>query len=158
MSTNTIYKRTLKGEEEITKRTHKIDHFHRFVLIMIDGKASKENIISRSSPQWRPGKCLNLLESQGFIINIDSTNNASTGGEPPICDLKQDLIAKVQQLIPNNNVKIINKIRKSETRKQSISDAIDSSCIFVKLTISEKIAQQLKTELHTILENCPEIN
>ena len=151
---NTIYKRTPKGEEEITKRTHKIDHFHRFVLIMVDGKASKENLIARSSPQWQPEKCLNFLESKGFIINVESNSKAAE----PLCDLKQELIQKIQELIPERNAKIIDKIRNSETRKLSISDAIDSSCIFVKLTISEKIAEQLKVDLHKILNNYPDIN
>ena len=153
---NSIYKRTAKGDEEISKRTYKIDHFHRFVLIMVDGKASKANIVSRSSPQWQPEKCLNELEAGGFIINIEAVTNESQ--DEQICDLKQELIAKIQHLIPEKNAKLINKIRKAEMQKNAMSDAIDSGCIFVKLTISEEISKQLKMELHDILDNCPDIN
>jgi len=150
---NTIYKRTVKGDEEIKKRTFKLDHAFRFVLIMVDGKASADHIISRSSEQWKPVQCLFELENQGFIENIDSNSSPSA----IIGQLKQDLISVIQQYLPKNNSMLVNKILNAEMMKKSISDAIDSNCIFIKLTISEEISNQLKIELHNILNNSSEI-
>ena len=149
---DTIYQRTSKGDEEIAKRTFKLDHEHRFVLIMVDGRATAENIISRSSEQWHPQQCLVELELKGFIKNI-VTNDSDA---PVISGIKQNLILSIQKSIPNYNDKIINKILKAPMNKASLSKAIDSSCIFIKLTISEEISSQLKVELHKILNESSE--
>lgn len=148
-----IYKRTSKGNEEIQNRTYKLDHFHRFVLIMVDGKADSDNIVSRSSQQWNPVQCLFELETKGFIVNIDSQARKASN----IGNLKQSLISVVQKHLPRQNTKIINKILNSELRKTAILNAIDSSCIFVKLTISEEISNKLKIELHEIAKKSKEI-
>ncbi|HFC30255.1 MAG TPA: hypothetical protein ENJ44_04340 [Oceanospirillales bacterium] len=66
-----VYKKTQKGEEEIRHRTHNLSREHRFVLIMIDGKATADDIISRSPDQWNPVQCMFEMESQGFISSID---------------------------------------------------------------------------------------
>ena len=71
MVKQTVYKRTAKGNIEISKRLYKLDHEHRFVLIMIDGKSTADEIVSKSSQQWNPIKCLFELEKQGFIENTN---------------------------------------------------------------------------------------
>ncbi len=145
-----IYRRTAKGEEEIEKRTYKLDHFHRFVLIMINGKKSSDTIISNSSEQWNADQCLNDLEKNGFIVNIkDSPNSLSSSSTG---DVQQRLIATIQKHLPNNNTKVINKILNAENTHNKLSDAIDSACIFIKLTISEDTSVKLKSELHQILD------
>ena len=149
----TIYQRTVKGNEEIKKRLHKLDHEHRFILIMVDGKATTNEIISNSSEHWMPVQCLYELEAKGFIENIDSTAEQASY----LSKLKQNLIMAVQQHIPEKNEKIIRKIINAETTKQKISDVIDSSCIYIKLTISENTAKLLKIKLHHILNNSTEI-
>ncbi|MBL4659704.1 MAG: hypothetical protein JKY19_05060 [Alcanivoracaceae bacterium] len=150
---NTIYKRTAKGEDEIKKRTFKLDHALRFVLIMVDGKTCADDIISQSSEQWKPVQCLFELENQGFIENIDSNAPPSAN----IGQLKQNLISVIQQYLPKNNTELVNKILNAELKKKSMADAIDSNCIFIKLTISEEISNQLKIKLHNILNNSSEI-
>jgi hypothetical protein len=146
-----IYRRTAKGDEEIEKRIYKLDYFHRFVLIMINGKKNSETIISNSSEQWNADQCLNDLEKQGFIVNIvdspNSISDSSTG------DVQQNLIATIQKHLPNNNTKVINKILNADNTHKKLSDAIDSACIFIKLTISEETSKKLKSELHQILDN-----
>lgn len=148
-----IYKRTSKGEEEIKKRTHKLDHEHRFVLIMIDGKASSEDVVSRSSVHWKPAQCLLELEALGFIENI----NPELGANSEIGKLKQSLILVVQTKLPNNHKKIVNKILNAELTKTALLNAIDSGCMFIKLTVSEGIADSLKIELHEVVNNSQEV-
>ncbi len=149
----TIYKRTAKGEEEIQRRTYKLDHEHRFVLILVDGKSTAENIISRSSEQWNPKNCLIELETNNFIRNVD----ASTQNPPKIGKLKQDLILTIKKHLPERNNKVINKIINAELSKAGLSKAIDSSCMFIKLTVSEEISVVLKKELHEIADNSIEV-
>ncbi len=149
----TIFKRTAKGDEEIKRRTYKLAHEYRFILIMIDGKADVANLISRSSKQWHPRQCLYEMESQGFIENIDESKQSNLS----ISQLKQDLILHIKRKIPQNNEKIVNKIVNSSMLKKELTDAINSCCVFVKLTISEETAKQLKTDLHNILDSSTEI-
>ena len=148
-----IYKRTSKGDEEIQKRTFKIDHEHRFVLIMVDGKVTDESIVSRSSVQWNPVQCLLELETKGFIENVDPLMGKSS----VLGELKQHLVLAIQKQLPNNHKKMINKIINAELTKPEIMTAIDSACMFIKLTVSEEIAKNLKAELHEIAENSQEI-
>ncbi len=150
---NIVYKRTSKGEEEIQKRTYKLDHVHRFVLIMIDGKTDDESIVSRSSVQWNPSQCLLELETMGFIENIDPLLEKNSG----MGELKQDLILTIQKHLPNNHKKMVNKIVNAELTKPDIVDAIDSGCMFIKLTVSEQISKTLKEDLHKIVNNSQEI-
>ena len=145
-----IYRRTAKGEEEIEKRIYKLDHFHRFVLIMINGKKSSDTIISNSSEQWNADQCLSDLEKNGFIVNIEDSPNSLSSSSTG--DVQQSLIATIQKHLPNNNTKVINKILNAENTHKKLSDAIDSACIFIKLTISEDTSEKLKKELHQILE------
>jgi len=150
-----IYRRTAKGDEEIENRTYKLDYFHRFVLIMINGKKNSDTIISNSSEQWNADQCLKDLEKHGFIVNIEDRpnsmpTNSSTG------DLQQSLIATIQKHLPDNNTKVINKILNADNSHKKLSDAIDSACIFIKLTISEDTSEKLKNELHQILDNSKE--
>jgi hypothetical protein len=149
----TIYRRTVKGEEEITKRTYKLNHMHRFVLIMIDGKATVENIVSRSSEQWKPRQSLYEMEKHGFIENI----NEEFSKETSVSELKLELIQAAKNALPNNYQKTVNKIINADMRKKSLSDAIDSACIFIKLTISEEVSETLKEKLHQILEKSSEV-
>lgn len=148
-----VYKRTSKGEEEIQKRTYKLDHVKRFVLIMIDGKTDDESIISRSSIQWNPSQCLLELETMGFIENTDPLLEKNSG----MGELKQNLILTIQEHLPNNHKKLVNKIINAEIAKPQILAAIDSGCMFVKLTVSEEISKTLKEELHKIVNNSQEI-
>ena len=148
-----IYKRTPKGEEEIQKRTYKLDHEHRFVLIMIDGKADSEDIVARSSVHWHPAQCLLELETLGFIANI----NPELGVNSEIGELKQTLILAIQKQLPNNHKKLVNKILDAELNKTTLFNAIDSGCMFIKLTISEEISNSLKNELHEIVNNSQEV-
>ena len=145
-----IYRRTAKGEEEIEKRTYKLDHFHRFVLIMINGKKSSDTIISNSSEQWNADQCLSDLEKNGFIVNIEESPNSLSSSSTG--DVQQSLIATIQKHLPNNNTKVINKILNAENTHKKLSDAIDSACIFIKLTISEDVSTALKSDLHQILD------
>ncbi len=146
-----VYRRTAKGDEEIEKRTYKLDHFHRFVLIMINGKKNSDTIISNSSEQWNADQCLSDLEKQGFIVNIVDSPNSKLG--TGFGDVQQTLIATIQKHLPNNNTKVINKILNADNTRKKLSDAIDSACIFIKLTISEETSKVLKKELHQILDN-----
>lgn len=149
-----IYRRTSKGDEEIQKRTYKLNHVYRFVLIMVDGKASISNIISRSSEQWNSEQCLTDLEINGFIENTD----LEVGKASEVCELKQALLFMIHKHLPENNSKLTNKILNAKMSKPAIIKAIDSGCMFIKLTISEEIAQKLKVDLHNIVDSSSEFS
>ena len=44
----------------------------------------------------------------------------------------------------------------AELNKPALEKAIDSGCMFIKLTISEEISQKLTVELHNIVNNYSE--
>lgn len=67
MDTPDILVRSAKGEDEIANRTYQLQLKQRSVLIMIDGRTSEAELLSKISVMDGGGKILRGLEEQGFI-------------------------------------------------------------------------------------------
>ena len=61
--------KTDKGREEIEKRTNKLPPLVRRVLIMIDGKATVEDLVDALASMLDAEKVLITLEKEGFIVD-----------------------------------------------------------------------------------------
>lgn len=149
----TIYTRTEKGNQEIKKRTYKLNHVQRFILLMVDGKICANEIISSSLEHWKPVQCLFELEQQGFIENTDPDASKAANISP----LKQNLIEIIDKYLPEDNQKLVNRILNAEMKRKSICDAIDSNSIYVKVTQSSHIAHKLKTISYKIVGESSEV-
>ncbi len=67
-------------------------------------------------------------------------------------NIRDQLIAVVKAIMgEHGGEKLIAKIQASEESPTALADAVDSGCIFIKLTVSESKAQALKKRLHEIL-------
>ncbi len=66
--------------------------------------------------------------------------------------IKGQMVAVVKAIMgEHGGEKLIAKIQASEESPTALADAVDSGCIFIKLTVSESKAQALKERLHEIL-------
>ncbi len=67
-------------------------------------------------------------------------------------NIKDELIAVVRAIMgESGGEKLIAKIQASEETPTALADAVDSGCIFIKLTVSESKAAALKERLHEML-------
>ena len=66
--------------------------------------------------------------------------------------LQQKLVAEVKKFIPENYEKAVNKIHNSQLDSASLKKAVNSSCMYINLTISQDIAKQLKSRLTQLID------
>ena len=67
MELNQVYLKTAKGQEEIQSRTHKLPAYARRLLIMVDGRSTAADLISRLTTLGDVEAGLAELEAGGFI-------------------------------------------------------------------------------------------
>ncbi len=173
MDKHLVFRRTPKGQDEIKTRQLKLEHNHRFALIMIDGTSDVAQLEAKSGGRWDTHTLLQDLWQQGLIepanvvpastetadaaptstraqqVGSRKADAASSTGEE---SLKERMIAQVRAVMGDTGgEKLIAKIQASEETPTALADAVDSGCIFIKLTISEDKAETLKKSLHAIL-------
>ncbi len=67
-------------------------------------------------------------------------------------DVKTAMIAAVKEVMgQHGGEKLIARIQESQPTAMALADAVDSGCIFIKLTVSEDKARLLKERLYAIL-------
>lgn len=142
-----LLKRTEKGEDAIHNRVYDLSQEKRWVLILVDSKTYVSDIFNKCSDQWSPIKDLLELEQDGFIVNSMGSEAISSS-----LLLQQKLVAEVKKFIPENYEKAVNKIHNSQLDSASLKKAVNSSCMYINLTISQDIAKQLKSRLTQLIE------
>lgn len=76
MSSETIYAKTQKGFEEMTRRTYRLPARMRALLIMIDGKLSAGELFARAQHPEDAQHLLETLLNDGFVEPIGGVSNA----------------------------------------------------------------------------------
>lgn len=70
MSQNPIYRKTAKGQEEIATRIHRLPARQRSLLVMIDGKATADELAGKGQMLGDVLEHLGHLVAEGFIEAI----------------------------------------------------------------------------------------
>lgn len=165
MDRNTIFRRTAASQDEIKTRQRGIDHNHRFVLIMVDSRSNVAQLEAKSAGRWDTLGLLQDLWDQGLIepantAAISVSAGTASAGQSIVpqsaasaqSDIKAELTAAVRAIMgEQGGEKLIAKIQASEISATALADAVDSGCIFIKLTVSESKANTLKERLHGLL-------
>lgn len=82
MDTGTVLVKTVKGHEEIDKRTNNLTFKLRTALIMVDGESTVEALLGKI-----PGDGATLLDKllrDGFIVAADGKTTGRDVGSPPV--------------------------------------------------------------------------
>ena len=67
MNPDNVFQKTAKGREEIEKRTLRIDHKRRTLLILVDGQASAEALAAKAAHIPDAMALLQSLWTEGFV-------------------------------------------------------------------------------------------
>ena len=73
MYPKSVFQKTEKGRDEISKRTHRLDARKRTVLILVDGQSDAESLATKVD---NAAELLDSLAADGFVQLV-------SGGDPP---------------------------------------------------------------------------
>jgi hypothetical protein len=152
MDTNALVAKTAKGEEEILRRSHGLDRNLRYVLILVDGKSSVEQILRKGHGLPDIEGSLRTLAEQGFV-HVDGEPTASAGAsasEPAA--VKMELIAIAQEVLGSDAAKVVSKLEAAPDSKEGILEVTNQCKKLVRLIIDEQKADQLMARCAGVME------
>jgi len=137
-----IYKKTAKGDEEISARTFGLSANLRRVLILVDGSATAQKIVEKGEGLTDVLQSLKELEKQGYISPIEGNL---------IARLKEELIAMARRILGEDAENVVRKLKEAPDTREGIEATISSCKKFVKLVIDEKKADELMNQCADIV-------
>ncbi len=158
MDRSAIVAKTRKGEEAIQNRSHGLDRNLRYVLILIDGKTSVQQLVEEKGAVLPDvGASLRALAEQGFItiggVGADSGDDGcivAAGQDIPAT--KAALIAIAREVLGADADKIIGKLEAAPDSREGLQEVVNSCKKVVRLLIDEKKAEALMARCSTILQ------
>lgn len=133
-----VFARTPKGAEEIETRKYGLPMTRRRVLILVDGKTNVAGILKNGAGLEHIEGSLEILEKEGFIASDTS--------------LKDQLISIAKEVLGADAEKVIKKIREAPDNVHDLKAAAESCKKLVKLTISQKKAEELIARCTQVFE------
>jgi len=135
MDSSIVFKKTEKGIDEFNTRKYKIEPSLRRILILVDGSSNIGKILEKGKGLPDIEKCLEELESKGFIAPAEKSGSEG--------ELKNKLITLVQQTLGKDADKVLEKIQAAPDSKEGLKAALNNCSKVVKLMIDEKKAEEL---------------
>ena len=142
MDTGIVYKKTVKGDEEIRTRASGLSANLRRVLILVDGSSTVQKTVEKGAGLPDILQCLNELEKQGYISPIEGD---------PVARMKAELIAAARKTLGDNAEKVVHKIEESPDTREGLETTLVNCKKLVKLVIDEKKADELVKKCSEIM-------
>lgn len=158
MEHSAIVAKTPKGEEEIQSRTYGLDRNLRYVLILIDGKSSVQQLVEEKGVALPDvAGSLRSLAEQGFIsiggVSMSADDDACTvpaGQDIP--SIKAALIAIAKEVLGADAGNVVSKLESAPDNREGLQEVVNSCKKMVRLLIDEKKAEALMTRCSTVLK------
>ncbi|WP_127477174.1 hypothetical protein [Sulfurivermis fontis] len=158
MDRSAIVAKTAKGEEEIQSRKYGLERNLRYVLILIDGKTSVQQLVDEKGAALPDvAGSLRTLAEQGFIsiggVSLGADDETCTvAAEQDIPTLKAALIAIAKEVLGADAGKIVSKLEAAPDSREGLQEAVNSCKKVVRLLIDEKKAEALMARCGTVLK------
>lgn len=158
MDRSAIVAKTHKGEEEIQSRKHGLDRNLRYVLILIDGKSSIQQLVDdKGAVLPDVAASLQTLAEQGFIsiggVSMDTKDETCTvSADQDIPSIKAALIAIAKEVLGADAGKIVSKLEAAPDSPEGLQEVVSSCKKVVRLLIDEKKAEALMARCSTVLK------
>jgi hypothetical protein len=147
MLTKRVWKKTAKGEEEISSRTYGLAPNLRRILILIDGVSDETKIMQKGL--ILPGDIKSSLQELARQEYIEAEKVLT------IADIKNEMIRIAQETLGADAEKVIEKIRETPDDKESLVATVNRCKKIVKMIIDEKKADILMQQCSAILSELP---
>ncbi|GAB4300602.1 MAG: hypothetical protein Kow0096_20810 [Thiohalomonadaceae bacterium] len=156
MDRNAIVAKTHKGEEEIQSRKYGLDRNLRYVLILVDGKSSIQQLVDEKGAALPDVMgSLRLLAEQGFIsiggVMEATDDNCTVAADQDIPSLKAALIAIARDVLGADADKIVSKLEAAPDSPEGLQEVVNNCKKMVRLLIDEQKADALMARCSTVL-------
>ena len=156
MDRNAIVTKTQKGEEAIQKRAHDLDRNLRYILILVDGKSTVEQLLDKGSGLQDVESGLQALFDQGFVAVGGASSSAASTSTPTAAGgvgaVKAELIAVANDVLGGDAGKVISKIEAAPDSPEGLLEVVSGCKKMVRLIIDENKAEQLMSRCQLILD------
>lgn len=164
MERHAIVAKTQKGEEEIQRRAHGLDRTLRYVLILVDGRSTVQQLLEEKGLALPDVEgSLRKLQEAGFITigGVGGVAAAGTAAEPGCvvpahkdpAALKAELIAIAKEVLGADAAKIVSKLEAAPNTPDGLQETVNSCKKMVKLLIDEKKAEALMARCSSVLKD-----
>jgi hypothetical protein len=163
MDRMTVFVKTAKGEEEIRTRQHKLPPAIRVPLILVDGRSTVEELVSKGGDQTKLAEALAYLEQHGFIEPSGVAGTRPASISPPGLQTpapraeggrgspKLQLIQLMQSLVGQGADKVMAKLNEAPDSRDGLEAAVVACHKLMRLTIDEKKAEEFLARAREIL-------
>lgn len=143
-----VFLKTSKGETEIATREHKLNHALRYVLILVDGKSTVDEIQSKGSGLSNIQGALDLLASQEFIRTLAEAKQANNASRH---DPKDEIIYLVKKMLGAHAGPVIKKFLDSDDSPEALAATVTSCKRLIKLAIDDEKAEDFVRRAQEII-------
>ena len=125
MHPENVFRKTPKGREEVEKRTARIDHKRRTLLIMVDGRANAAAIAAKAAHIPDGMALLQSLWTEGFVEPVGAAvaEIAPIGGGRPLEELKRAACRAIERLMGPDGDAIALRIERAATPEAFLAEA-----------------------------------
>ena len=143
-----IFRKTEKGETEFSTRVYKLNHALRYVLILVNGKSTVDEIRSKGAGLPDVDATLGLLAELGFIhSNAEQKFPGTILAHNP----KGELIALAQEMLGEQADIVIKKLKASEETPQALAQTATTCKRLIKLAIDDHKAGDFERRAQEII-------
>lgn len=158
MNNHSIVTKTQKGAAEIENRQYGLERAHRYVLILVDGKSTIDQLIEEKGAHLSDVKnSLNHLLAQGFITadgRVAETEGADcyVPYNQDISAIKAALIAVAREVLGGDADKIVARLEAAPNSRDGLQETVNGCKKLVRLVIDEDKAETLLTRCQGVLQ------
>jgi hypothetical protein len=151
MDSNAVLVKTDKGIAELAQRSDAVPQKLRAILIMVDGKTSWGELLSRYAGLPEFNEHLVWLVDNGFVAVAGKQSGTSARAATdqaafaPSAKGRAGLIELAQHLLGAHGEKVIQRLQKTEDARDALVQAVERCCKLIKLSIDESKAEQFRT-------------
>jgi len=152
MNSQARIRKTPKGEEEIQKRTHRLEHSLRILLILVDGASTVASVTAKAAGMPDVEANLRQLMAQGFVeIDGESPSATDGSGASDVAGIKAALIGIARELLGSGADKVVAKLEAAPNTRDGLLEATSQCKKVMKLLIDEKKAEQFTARCTALL-------
>ena len=125
MHPDNVFQKTPKGREEIEKRTLRIDHKRRTLLILVDGRSTAAELAGKAAHIPDGMALLQSLWTDGFIEPVGAViaQAEPVGGTRSLEELKRAACGAIERMMGPDGDSIALKIERAPTLEAFFAEA-----------------------------------
>lgn len=148
MDVGLVFTKTEKGEAELKSRQYKLNHALRYVLILVNGKSTVQEILDKGAglPDLEPS--LSYLAEAGFVqTRQDLLRQSRSRANPP----RDEIIALARNMFGDQADPVIKKFRESDDTPEALAQTTNACKRLIKLTIDAEHAEDFMQRSQEII-------